>query len=102
MLCAVYRTVTYGGVRERGITAAPSHSINTGKSSQKSGALLDPHASMAPYVFATVLGGVKDVRVAGACTTGRREFGVPTLQIQTRRAASAPSPEGNTGNCGQN
>gem|GEM_PF-2034798 len=54
--------------------------------------------SMAPEVFAPFLGGA---RVAGACTTGRGEFGQPVCQIRTRRAASAPSPEGNTGNPGQ-
>lgn len=40
-------------------------------------------------------------RVAGACTTGRGEFGCLARRIRRRRAASAPSPKGKAGNRGQ-
>jgi|GEM_PF-3192142 len=55
-------------------------------------ALATDRLSVAPQVFVSFLDGV---RVAGACTTTRRGgFGRLERRIRTRRAASAPSREG--------
>jgi len=62
-------------------------------------ALATDRLSVAPQVFVSFLDGV---RVAGACTTTRRGgFGRLERRIRTRRAASAPSPEGKADGLGQ-